>query len=80
MAEGHGLDSTEQLMASAVSELAPCVNPECPVCELNSRLIQGGAESVAWPDLCEHDCHAYVRAGPSRRTLLRIDRAMNVLL
>lgn len=62
-------------MAAPLSELAPCADYECPVCELNSRLIQDGAESVEWSDLCEHDCHAYVRTGPSHRCVhgLRLD-------
>lgn len=62
-------------MAGSPSAPVPCASHECPVCELNSRLIEDGAESVAWSDLCEHDCHAYVRTGPSHRCVhgLRLD-------
>ena len=75
MADGPGPDNTEQSMAVSLSKPVLCAHPECPVCELNSRLIQVGAESVAWSDLCEHDCHAYVRVGPSHRCVhgLRLD-------
>ena len=45
------------------------------MCNLSLRLIEGGAERVAWSDLNEHSCHLYVRLHNEHRCRhgLRLD-------
>ncbi len=78
MGEGSGPNSPDRTGQSKTAmrlQPASCESPECPVCELKSRLIQGGAKSVDWLDLYEHDCHVYLRTGSEHGCVhgLRLD-------
>ena len=46
------------------------------MCQLNRRLVDDGAESVPWDDLCEQDCHLYVRLRADHSCIhgLRLDK------
>lgn len=61
------------------AETPRCSGGTCQVCQLFLRLIEGGAENVAWSDLNEHSCHLYFRLKDDRRCVyglrLDIDRA-----
>lgn len=45
------------------------------MCNLSQRLVESGAERVAWSDLYEHSCHLYVRLRNEHRCRhgLRLD-------
>lgn len=57
-----------------------CPEASCQVCQLNRRLIDKGAESVPWADLCEQGCHLYVRISIDHGCIhgLRLDKQQAV--
>ncbi len=60
---------------SVESESLRCANAECQVCNLNSKLLEHGAEAVSLFDLEENSCRLYVHIAGTHRCLhsLRLD-------
>ncbi|MDE0235847.1 MAG: hypothetical protein OXN95_01315 [bacterium] len=58
-----------------MAEIVSRSSDECQICNLNSRLIEDGAESVSWSDLWENECHLYVRTSTDHGCIhgLRLD-------
>ena len=60
---------------SVESESLRCANAECQVCNLNSKLLEHGAEAVSLIDLEENSCRLDIHTTDAHRCLytLRLD-------
>ena len=56
-------------------ETSRCLSAECQVCNLNSKLVELGAEAVSSSDLEENSCHLNIQTTDTHRCLytLRLD-------
>lgn len=60
---------------SVETEISRCARTECQVCNLNSKLIEHGAEAVSLIDLEESSCRLFLHKADTSRCLrcLRLD-------